>query len=156
MIAINPDNGHLRYRGFDMEVTPHTRLSEFQNSSLAGASRRNGYRPQYMEATYHLPEYFEDPIKVQCAIEFAQNIHSSTVFWLTWPDDGTAKMRAYLYQNQQKRIDQQEKWLRDHVGAPSGEYSWGLIWNRYNIHADYFDIMVMFRRDKLGDACQPG
>jgi hypothetical protein len=128
-------------------VTRQLSTAEFQHSDVVKSLLKvECYHSHYREGIYRFPTFWTDEVKVDSKITFAQGRFSDLVIRLTYPGDDSRKVRNYLYKNQQIRIDQQDDWLHKHAGVASGEYDWGLVWNRYNIHADYFDITVMYNR----------
>lgn len=147
MLTIDRETGTIRYKGYDLDINPDLTLTRFLDSPLAKASKIKNHRPKYGEVIGFLPAYHCGEIEVLCKLQFQQNRFSDAVIFLTYPGDDADAIRDMLFQDeeQQKRLAEQEAWLRDHAGAPSGEYDWGLIWNRYNINAEYFDIAVFYK-----------
>jgi len=151
LLTVDPATGHLALSRYPGVVRPRMELADFATTLLAQSSDCFDQRiDEWGEARFELPPSEAGDAWIWTQLWF--NHWRLESVWLRPAPPGTEPEAPSLGEGHEPdRLKWQAEVLARHVGCPDGTYPWGTVWNRYNIHTQFFDVSIVYAVGREGD-----
>lgn len=142
-LHLDPATGVLAVGGFTGTLGPGTQLGAFRASDLGHACRLVDEDRKYGVARLELPPQHPPRATVWVMAWFNRGALES--LWLRPAPAGEEPATRMEEGTHPERLAWQASLLTDQLGCAPGDFPWGGVWNRYNIHYGFFDVSIWYR-----------
>jgi len=150
MLRMNSDDGRLWVDECGQPLAPRMSYYEFRRHPLFSSMPPTGPNAPNQQRHQFPRQFFEEtPIEGQA--EWIN--HQLVALWFQpFPEDCVNELCRFE-RGDDRILAFQERWVRSWGitklwGSTGEEYSWGTVWPRFNIHAEFHDIAVFFSNPK--------